>query len=64
MHQRDMNRQVATKTGETVAEIARRGFSPLTTLPYEREPLTIDWDQHELSRNVAVVEQRPPLTVS
>ena len=64
MTQNDLNRAVAVATGETVSEIAQRGFSPLTDPPYEREPLTIDWDQHELSRNVSVVDQRQSLAVS
>ena len=31
---------------------------PLTGQPYEREPLTVDWDQADAERNVAV-SQRP-----
>ena len=64
MNQRVLSREVAQATGETVAEIARRGFVPLTGQPYEREPLTIDWDEHELHRNVSVVKQRQPQAVA
>jgi hypothetical protein len=55
----ELNRSVANATGESVREIARRGFVPLSTIPIERDPedLIIDWDQFDLQRNVAVVEQ-------
>ena len=58
MKQSELNRRVAKITGETVNEIARRGFVPLTSQPYEREPLTIDWDELDAERNVTVVSQR------
>ena len=58
MKQSELNRRVATITGETVNEIARRGFVPLTSQPCEREPLTIDWDELDAERNVTVVSQR------
>jgi hypothetical protein len=45
MTQRDLNREVAAATGETVSTIERLGFVPLTPLPVEREPLVIDWDE-------------------
>jgi hypothetical protein len=64
MNQRELNREVSQKTGETVSTIAAFGFVPLTGQPYEREPLTIDWDEHELHRNVSIVEQRQPQAVA
>ena len=58
MNQRELNREVARKTGETVSTIAALGFIPLTNQPYEREPLTIDWDERDAERNVALLSQR------
>ena len=58
MNQRELSREVSKKTGETVATIAALGFVPLTGQPYEREPLTVDWDQADAERNVAVFSQR------
>ena len=57
MNQRDLNRAIANATGETVSEIASRGFVPLTSIPIEREESYIDWDDFDLERNVAVFEQ-------
>ena len=59
-----------TKTGETVAEISRRGFQPLTPVPYESEPDNesldhyLDWDEIELHRNIPVVVQPPRQAVA
>jgi hypothetical protein len=53
---------VAHATGETVAEIAHLGFSPLAPVPFEREPLVLDWDEVYLKRNVPVFD-RPPRRV-
>jgi hypothetical protein len=55
----ELNRRVARATGETVAEIARRGFQPLVFGPVEPDPedQIIDWDALELARNIALVEQ-------
>ena len=59
MTQAELNFEVAQATGESVSEIARRGFSPLTFGAVEREPedMIVDWDDLQLSRNVAQVEQ-------
>jgi hypothetical protein len=63
MTQRDLNRNVARMTGETVSEIAHRGFSiegPTMPEPIPeslRETRYIDWDQLKLEQNTAVVEQ-------
>ena len=58
MNQRELNREVAKKTGETVSTIAALGFVPLTGQPYEREPLMVDWDELDTERNVDVFSQR------
>ena len=49
MTQAEMNREVASATGESVSTISKMGFSPLTPIPYERdrEPLVVDWDDLE-----------------
>ena len=54
MNQTELNRQVARVTGETVATVAERGFVPLCPVPQERdrEPLAMDWDDWEASREV------------
>ena len=52
MTQADLNRQVARATGESVKTIAERGFVPLTSVPVEREPQTVDWDQLDAERRV------------
>ena len=47
MTQRELNCAVASRTGESVGEISRRGFVPLTRIPVEHdvEPLDpLDWD--------------------
>lgn len=58
MTQAELNRAVARATGESIREIARRGFVPLTPIPVEREPLVVDWDQLEAQRRTAYFEQR------
>lgn len=52
MSQRDLNREVAQATGETVATIDQRGFVPLEPIPFERdrEPLVVDWEELEEQR--------------
>ncbi|HJN09226.1 MAG: hypothetical protein QGG09_19460 [Pirellulaceae bacterium] len=54
MTQAELNREVATATGESVSMVAQMGFVPLTTIPYERDrgPLVVDWDQVEQTRSV------------
>ena len=58
MSQRDLNRQISQATGDDIATIAGMGFVELRPVPFEREPLTMDWDEHDLDRNVAVIPQR------
>jgi hypothetical protein len=54
MTQSELNREVATATGESVQTIAGLGFVPLTHIPFERdrEPLVVDWDEVESEREV------------
>jgi hypothetical protein len=54
MTQAELNQEVAKATGETVGTVSERGFSPLWPIPYERdrEPLTVDWDEVDGSREV------------
>ena len=47
MTQRDLDDQVALLTGESPATFRRMGFVPLTGVPFEREPLALDWDSQE-----------------
>ena len=58
VNQRELNREVSQKTGETISTIAALGFVPLTGQPFEREPQTVDWDENDAQRNVAVLSQR------
>jgi hypothetical protein len=58
MTQRELNRKVARATGESVEMIERRGFGLLGPLPVERDPLVIDWDEHDDLRRVALVPRR------
>lgn len=48
--QSELNRAVAAATRESVRTIARMGFVPLTPIPFEREPLTPDWDEIDAKR--------------
>ena len=54
MNQRELNRQIAKATGETVATIDQLGFVPLEPIPYERdrEPLVVDWEELEQERTM------------
>ena len=59
--QAELNRQVASVTGESVKTISGLGFVPLLPIPFERdrEPLVVDWDELELRRDI-----RHPLAVA
>jgi len=52
MTQAELNRAVATATGETVKTIADLGFVPLEPIPVEREPQVVDWDALDERRRV------------
>jgi hypothetical protein len=54
MFQAVLNREVASKTGESVSTIREMGFVPLTTVPFEREPLVVDWDELQQQRDVVL----------
>ena len=54
MTQAELNRAVAQVTGESVGEIARRGFVLLTPTPVEEEPLVADWDEIQADRSVPI----------
>ena len=58
MNQRELNREIAKKTGESVSTIAALGFVPLTGQPYEHEPRAVDWDKLDAERAVAAMSQR------
>ena len=47
MTQADLNRAVATATGETVETIAHQGFGFIEMPPMERDPLVFDWDDQD-----------------
>ena len=57
MNQRELNREVAFKTGETISEIARRGFG-LDRLPPIDPRTPLDWDWRDLRRNIAFLPDR------
>jgi hypothetical protein len=44
MDQTDLNRAVASATGESVSTIARQGFSYMEAPLVDRDPLVYDWD--------------------
>jgi len=65
MTQNELHRSVARATGEDLREICRRGFSIVDPRnidfdpePDNQLPQMIDWDQHDLERNVPLVAQR------
>jgi len=60
MNQAELNRAVAEATGETVATIAKRGFTLLTPTPIEREPLVMDWNRFDEERRVGFARLRLP----
>lgn len=64
MSDTEFNQLVADATGEDLREIRRRGFSIADPLevnfdpePDDLPPNIIDWDELELERNFAVVDQ-------
>ena len=66
MTQHELNQMVADATGEDLSEIRNRGFSLADPLevdfdpePYDLPPQMIDWDEIDLQRNVAIIEQPP-----
>jgi hypothetical protein len=54
MTQHELDREVASQTGESVQTIKSMGFSPLReTIPIEerKKPLMVDWDEVDRRRN-------------
>lgn len=47
MTQRELDSQIASRTGESLSTIRGMGFVPLTPTPYECEtrPNIVDWDE-------------------
>ena len=55
MTQSELDREVASQTGESIQTIKSLGFSPLReTVPIEerQEPLVVDWDEVDRSRHM------------
>ena len=55
MNQHRINQEVARKTGETITEIARRGFSVVPWIPSDTGIVPIDWDLEEARRYTALL---------
>jgi hypothetical protein len=58
MTQNELNRAVARATGESVSVISNMGFVPLTSVPEEREPRTVDWDLAQQTRRISFQPRR------
>ena len=55
MTQRELNREIANQTGDSIKTINTMGFSPLrSVIPIEerQEPLIIDWDEVDRIRQL------------
>jgi hypothetical protein len=61
MNQRNLNRAVARKTGESISMIASRGFSLVGRIPIEpgvRLDGLIDWDYVDATRNISMLPDK------
>ena len=58
MNQRQLNREVAKATGESICTIAQRGFSLDRWIPTETDICPIDWDLEEARRHTALLPDR------
>ena len=65
MNQSELYHSVARATGEDLDEIRHRGFNLVEPEDLDFDPdldvlleEPIDWDQYDLERNIAIVEQR------
>ena len=58
MKQNELNRLVALRTGEAIAEIAHRGFSLADAIAPDSDIPTIDWDLEDVRRNTALFPDR------
>ena len=54
MNQRQLNREVAKATGESICTIAQRGFSLDRWIPSEPGLGPIDWDYIAATKNTAL----------
>ena len=55
MTQRELDREIAGQTGESIQTIKNMSFSPLReTIPVEerQKPLMVDWDDLDRSRSL------------
>ena len=55
MTQRELNREIANQTGDSIQTINTMGFGPLrSVIPIEerQEPLIIDWDEVDRIRQL------------
>ena len=55
MTQYELNQEIARQTGESLHTIKSMGFGPLLpVIPIEerQEPLIMDWDEHDRTRNL------------
>jgi hypothetical protein len=57
MTQRELERELANRTGESIATIRNRGFSLVE--PPELEPLVLDWDEIYPTDRVRVAHRKP-----
>ncbi len=64
MTQRQLDRAVARATGESIATITGMGFVPLRTIAYEREPLVIDWDEHDQDQRITIARPRRQMALA
>ena len=54
MTQKELEREIANQTGETIQTIKLMGFGPLQdVIPIEerQQPLVVDWDEVDRKRN-------------
>ncbi len=58
MKERDLYREVARSTGESMRTISALGFISLEPLPFENEPQQADWDDLDRERTVSVMPPR------
>ena len=58
MTQNELNRAVARATGESVTVVSSMGFVPLTSVPQESEPQTVDWDEAQQARRISFQPRR------
>jgi hypothetical protein len=59
MNQRELYRQIARSTGESLQTIAGMGFVLEPSPEPEPEPQVIDWDEHDAICRLRFVPQRP-----